>query len=278
MEDIASVIEQFLAGSRIRKVHFAQPGQPPPELAFMVNFPRISITLKGLDSMLVEQADAPRQIHVAAAEALVIPPNCWNRPDWSRPATVLNFLTGPKHIGLSLVSHGGGGGSPSRGYKASLPDVISSPERHLAHALLDTGLRLKPEAAPAILDALLISLLNVLRQPVPHKSRNSISTHEVIALYIQHNFAFPLTRESVADHFHLSPGHVSRLFRKEGLIGFNEYLNQVRIDRAKFLLRSHPISLDEISSKCGYSDTAYFCRVFKRLVKTTPSNYRNSSR
>lgn len=278
MKEITSALEQFLADSRIQTVHVAQPGQPPPELASMVNFPRISITLMGLDSMLVEQVDASRKILVAAAEALVIPPNCWNRPDWSRSATVLNFLAGPKHIGLSLVSHGGGGESPSRGYKASLLNVISSPERHLAHALLDTGLRLKPEAAPAILDALLISLLNVLRQPVPQMLRNSTSTHEVIALYIQHNFAFPLTRESVADHFHLSPGHVSRLFRKEGLIGFNEYLNGVRIDRAKFLLRSYPFPLDDISSKCGYSDTAYFCRVFKRLVKTTPSKYRNSSR
>jgi AraC-like DNA-binding protein len=278
MEVIATAIEQFLAVSRIRKVHFAQPGHPPPELAFMVNFPRISVTLSGVDSMLVEHSDAPRQINVADAEGLVIPPNCWNRPDWLRPATVLNLLAGPKQVGLSLVSYRGGGESPSRGNKASLPDVIASPERHLAHALLDVSLRLKSEAAPAILDALLRSLLDALRQPVPLTLRDSTSTHEVIALYIQHNFAFPLTRESVADHFHFSPGHISRLFRKEGLIGFNEYLNRVRIDRAKFLLRSHPMSLDEISSKCGYADTAYFCRVFKRMAKVTPSVYRASSR
>ena len=32
--------------------------------------------------------------------------------------------------------------------------------------------------------------------------------------------------------------------------------------------------LDEIAARCGYRDTAYFCRVFKRLAKVTPAEYR----
>jgi YesN/AraC family two-component response regulator len=56
---------------------------------------------------------------------------------------------------------------------------------------------------------------------------------------------------------------------------FNDYLNLVRVNRAKFILRNYEMGLKEVASSCGYSDTAYFCRVFKRIGKVTPTEYRN---
>lgn len=49
---------------------------------------------------------------------------------------------------------------------------------------------------------------------------------------------------------------------------------RVRTDRAKHLLRSYDLKLDDIAARCGYRDTAYFCRVFKRLAKMTAADYR----
>ncbi|HWI58060.1 MAG TPA: helix-turn-helix domain-containing protein, partial [Bacillota bacterium] len=48
----------------------------------------------------------------------------------------------------------------------------------------------------------------------------------------------------------------------------------VRTDRAKHLLRNCRLKLDEVAAQCGYRDAAYFCRVFKRLEKLTPAEYR----
>ena len=56
---------------------------------------------------------------------------------------------------------------------------------------------------------------------------------------------------------------------------FNDYLNLVRVNRAKFILRNYGMSLKEVAASCGYSDAAYFCRVFKRISKMTPTEYRN---
>ena len=96
-------------------------------------------------------------------------------------------------------------------------------------------------------------------------------------MYVQENFQSPITRESVAQHFGLAPNHISRLFRKEGFMRFNDYLNLVRVNRAKFMLQNYGLTLKEIAFDCGYNDTAYFCRVFKKTCKVTPTQYRTES-
>jgi YesN/AraC family two-component response regulator len=58
---------------------------------------------------------------------------------------------------------------------------------------------------------------------------------------------------------------------------FNDYVNLVRVNRAKFMLRTYRMTLKEIAAKCGFSDTAYFCRVFKKVGKVTPTTYRGQN-
>ena len=128
---------------------------------------------------------------------------------------------------------------------------------------------------PALLtDALLHSCLRLLKTPQKHRSRKATRTYESLCLYVQENFQRNITRESVARHFGLAPNHVSRLFREEGLMHFNDYLNLVRVNRAKFMLQNYGMTLKEIAANCGYSDAAYFCRVFKKIAKVTPTQYR----
>ena len=278
MQTILQALERFVGRRKVDAVHFAQPDSPPPELAYLVNFPRVSLTLSGCDVEELEQPGRTEPLELKPGCAIVIPPNCWSRPRWSRPVTVLNLLAGQKQVGLSLVTHDGHEEAPRRTGKAVLSGTAASAERDLLQALLVVGRRPGASAAPAILEALLHSLLDTLTLPAAAAPRKAAVTHEALCLHLQQNFAFPLTRESVAAHFHLSAGHVSRLFRSEGLSGFSEYLNRVRIDRAKLLLRQHPLTLDEITTKCGYTDTAYFCRVFKQLTRQTPTAYRDQSK
>lgn len=186
---------------------------------------------------------------------------------------MLNFLFGKKRVGMSLVISDGRAGRAPQVFKAMLSDSFDGPLRGIGHLLLAAERR--PAPACALVEALLWSGLDLLEHPAPVK-RKAMTTYESICLYLQENFSFPLPRDKVATRFHLSPSHVSRLFRREGLIGFTEYLNRVRIDRAKFFLQNHAIGLDEITAKCGYADTAYFCRVFKRQTKRTPTGYREA--
>jgi AraC-like DNA-binding protein len=55
---------------------------------------------------------------------------------------------------------------------------------------------------------------------------------------------------------------------------FIDYLIHVRIARSKFLLCNYNFKLEDVAVRCGFRDAPYFCRVFKRLTKATPIEYR----
>jgi len=54
----------------------------------------------------------------------------------------------------------------------------------------------------------------------------------------------------------------------KGQTRFSDYLNFVRMNRAKFMLRNY--GLKAVTANCGYSDVAYFCRIFKKMNNETP--------
>jgi AraC-like DNA-binding protein len=257
-------------------VHFADGSTVPPTLAYVTNFPRLSVPLRGCHTMEVANSGRVETIKPVRGHAVFVPDHAWNKPDWSAPVDVLTFLFGVKQIGVSLVRHSGKTQSPASALKASVHggyDVT-------AHSILAALRVLAADHCRATLSRLLTeSLLHacfrLLKAPSKHRPRKAIRTYESICLYVQENFQSPITRESVAHHFGLAPNHVSRLFRKEGLMHFNDYLNLVRVNRAKFMLQNYSMTLKEIASNCGYNDPAYFCRVFKKTGKLTPTEYRS---
>ncbi len=210
--------------------------------------------------------------------AVFVPNHAWNKPDWSGPVEVLTFLFGAKQIGASLVRHPGGTQTPSSALKASVHGGYDVPTHSILAALMALAAdRSKGPLAKLLTESLLHACLRLLKSPQKRWPRKAVRTYESICLYVQEHFQSPITRESVADHFGLAPNHVSRLFRKEGFMRFNDYLNLVRINRAKFMLQNYSMTLKEIASDCCYSDAAYFCRAFKKICNVTPSEYRAQS-
>jgi AraC-like DNA-binding protein len=273
-------------GARVRGVLVAGGSTPPPQLAYMVNFPRLSVTLAGQERVELEQDGHVRLVAVRAGHALFVPANCWNRPTWSTPARVLTFLFGKRQTGISLVTQRYASRAPDTAIKTHLhlpvdgpaPGILDALINYARHAGHDGSRNGNGSPAGALLvEALLHCCLDLLEDPPPAIGGKADRTFHNICLYVQENFQFPLSRDSVADHFRLSPNHVSRLFCHEGLMKFNEYVTWVRLDRAKFLLRQHvDLTLDEVARSCGFGDTGYFCRVFKKRTKMTPSAYRGA--
>ena len=61
-------------------------------------------------------------------------------------------------------------------------------------------------------------------------------------------------------------------------MGFNEYLNHIRLEQARMLLKGHDMKIKDVAHACGFVDSNYFCRVFKRYTERSPSEYRRHCR
>lgn len=274
-EAVLAALNSFLAKNKITDVHLAEGTTPPLPLAYNVHFPRIAVTLKGEDSMWIERGGQPTKIFLGPGQALVIPPNHWNRPEWNRSVTTVNILFGRKQLGISLVRHDGKSSVSPQALKTTLNGALSGPARDILKALLGINHRAK-EVGPLLVEALLHCCRSMLSASPNTQESRAQSLYAAISLHVQENFQHPLSRDDIAKHFNISPNHVSRIFKKEGLTTFNDFVTFVRLDRAKYLLQSFNQTVDEIAIGCGFADTSYFCRVFKAKTKLTPTDYRSA--
>lgn len=94
--------------------------------------------------------------------------------------------------------------------------------------------------------------------------------------HINENFSERITVTDMADLVNLSEYYFCHLFKR--LVGstMGEYVNRVRIEEAENLLKSTGMYITEVALSCGFSDVNYFCRVFKKYKKMTPSEYRKN--
>ena len=90
--------------------------------------------------------------------------------------------------------------------------------------------------------------------------------------YIKSAYSRNLTLVSAAEAIGVNSFHLSHAISRELGIGFSELLNRVRINRAKELMMGGG-SIKEASYLVGFSDQAYFTRVFKKLEGMNPGHY-----
>lgn len=70
-----------------------------------------------------------------------------------------------------------------------------------------------------------------------------------------------------------SYSYLSREFKKETGMRFVEYLNRLRVTKAKSLLLAHDLSMKEIVERTGFRNYNYFFKVFKEFEGMTPSEF-----
>jgi AraC-like DNA-binding protein/CheY-like chemotaxis protein len=92
--------------------------------------------------------------------------------------------------------------------------------------------------------------------------------------YLHQHYDRPLSREEVAAGIGVNEDYLTRVFSREIGISPWDYLNRYRIFRAKELLIQTDKSISQIARQVGFSDPAYFSRVFRKLTGVSPSGYR----
>ncbi|MDD8441135.1 regulatory protein PocR [Escherichia coli] len=111
--------------------------------------------------------------------------------------------------------------------------------------------------------------LRQTRAPGPHDNKMKKALR-----YIDAHLSDDLRLEDVASHVYLSPYYFSKLFKKYHGIGFNAWVNQQRMASARELLCHSDWSIASIARNLGFSQTSYFCKVFRQTYQVTPQVYR----
>lgn len=116
-------------------------------------------------------------------------------------------------------------------------------------------------------------------EDAPEESENSqtalVMAH--VRRYLEDNYMFDLSLDSVGEILHISPAYLSAQFKKYQKMNFLDCLTELRINAAKELLTDPFRSSAEVASMVGYEDASYFARAFKKRTGMTPTQYRRQA-
>lgn len=93
--------------------------------------------------------------------------------------------------------------------------------------------------------------------------------------YIDDNYSGNITTEMLADRLHISEGHFCHIFKEIVGKSAKEYLIEIRLQKATDLIRTTDLAITEIAFSCGFSDSNYFSRLFKKYIGCAPTAYRS---
>ena len=105
-------------------------------------------------------------------------------------------------------------------------------------------------------------------------SSSRTSVFDDILFYINHNYSKTLKLESLAPLFGYNSAYLGKIFSKNVGENFNSYIDHVRIEKSKELLRENKLKVYEVSEAVGYKNVDYFHKKFKKYENLSPAEYR----
>lgn len=117
-----------------------------------------------------------------------------------------------------------------------------------------------------ILNELTCSAIHMPPNPIIESAKDFIVRH----------YAEPLSSRQLAEQLRLHPNYFGALFQKHEGCTVREYLTTFRIRKAMTLLKRQELTVQEVASMSGFSDSLYFTKVFKKYIGQPPSSYRKT--
>lgn len=143
-------------------------------------------------------------------------------------------------------------------------------------------LRQRYESLPLLDEKKIDSIINIATMLTTHimfenmvRSRRNQSS-DIIAEYIDNHLCERLTVETVSKGVHLSAGSIYKSIHKQYNCTLGEYVCAKRIERARALLEDKELSIEQIADSVGFTDPAYFSRCFKKVMGSSPREYRKT--
>ena len=127
---------------------------------------------------------------------------------------------------------------------------------------------------------------NLIYEIIKNKSNNIYNKKELpksskkidtITSYIHKNYHLELNLSYLSKKFFLSPHYLSHKFKNETGFTLTQYIHLTRIKKAEELLIETRLKSIEIGERCGFGSLSQFNRIFKKICKVSPTEYRKES-
>lgn len=118
-------------------------------------------------------------------------------------------------------------------------------------------------------------ILSLLREI--SESKNMADSYYIreAKAYISDHYKEQIVLEDIATRLKIHPTYFSEVFKRETGVSFKEYVTDLRIQTAKdCLIKSPTATVSEVSELSGYTNPQYFCRIFKKIIGITPTQFR----
>ena len=113
-------------------------------------------------------------------------------------------------------------------------------------------------------------VVKVLEQRAAEKTDRNV---EQAQRYIEDHYREKISLAQVAEQLVISQGYLSSIFKRQTGQNFTDYVNHVRVEKAKELISAHQYMMYEISDMLGFDTQYYFSTVFKKITGFTPKEY-----
>ncbi|RZJ30323.1 MAG: AraC family transcriptional regulator [Flavobacterium sp.] len=110
----------------------------------------------------------------------------------------------------------------------------------------------------------------------PNRSRENENRINKICGFLQDHASEDITLDQAAEMLHLSKSAFCKFFKRMMKTSFSDYLNDIRIARACFMLSETDKTVREIAGETGFDSLTYFNRTFLKKKKRTPSAFRRN--
>ncbi|WP_431242898.1 AraC family transcriptional regulator [Flavobacterium sp. P21] len=112
---------------------------------------------------------------------------------------------------------------------------------------------------------------------VPVNEDNKNDRLAEVFKYVKSNYKEEISLDEISKIANLTPTSFCRMFKAKTKKPFVEYLNEIRVSNACKYLIETDLGISEIAYECGYKTASNFNKLFKKLIGTTPKEYRKNA-
>ena len=163
-------------------------------------------------------------------------------------------------------------------FRAPDPQIITNLIDEI-HTIADSSSYLKDMEIHEKLSSLLLNIMKESWNKACNDNESSFSSEKrkdlrLIREYIEENYNKDIRLDFLSLKYGISKYYLSHMFKEQYGTSVNNYVINMRITKAKHLLRFSDLSTTEIANRVGYEDVNYFIRSFKKVENITPGEYK----